>query len=501
MDEITERCEGLRLSEREGSEIDLSSPAMETGCVLVGKFCTKRRVSLESVARVLKSVWRTEQNFEVCDLGNNKVLFHFMSKDDLDRVLLLSPWSFDKYLLILHNLKAGESVSKLPFDRVSFWVQIHGLPTLSQTKEVVIRIGESLGRVEKVDVEEKGFCRGGYLRIRVSLDITLPLCRGRMVRKGGTEKLWVDFRYERLPIFCYWCGKVDHDERDCLLWIRSKETIRTEDKQFGPWLRATQDRTQKPQLIVASPGNSGGGLQPDLAANPGGGGANQSQKEGEANVVQEESHVADDVGSIKADMGDKIRLTAHRESRILQNWQDLNFEKQLQEIDTAIMGTTGAGSAPQSKFASDSVAEKSATTSPSTSNTVNARLASHNGLSHGPETEVGLDNMEAALTNVRVDGLGQLEFQDLTLFVMGTDRAKTQSETKISKGKGHTQKKNQLGRKHVGKENMHGVASDGEKGDAQRHETVMEVDVDRVGLKRKDRLPLEELDMGEYGKK
>lgn len=239
MDEITERCEGLRLSEREGSEIDLSSPAMETNCVLVGKFCTKRRVSLESVARVLKSVWRTEQNFEVCDLGNNKVLFHFMSKDDLDRVLLLSPWSFDKYLLILHNLKAGESVSKLPFDRVSFWVQIHGLPTLSQTKEVGIRIGESLGRVEKVDVEEKGFCRGGYLRILVSLDITLPLCRGRMVRMGGTEKLWVDFRYERLPIFCYWCGKVDHDERDCLLWIRSKETIRTEDKQFGPWLRAT----------------------------------------------------------------------------------------------------------------------------------------------------------------------------------------------------------------------------------------------------------------------
>lgn len=94
------------------------------------------------------------------------------------------------------------------------------------------------------------------------------------------------------------------------------------------------------------------------------------------------------------------------------------------------MGTTGAGSAPQSKFASNSVAEKSATTSPSTSNTVNARLVSHNGLSHGPETEVGLDNMEAALTNVRVDGLGQLEFQDLNLFVMGTDRAKTQSETK-----------------------------------------------------------------------
>lgn len=85
-----------------------------------------------------------------------------------------------------------------------------------------------------------------------------------------------------------------------------------------------------------------------MAANLGGGGANQSRKEGEANVVQEESHVADDVVFIKADMRDKIRLTAHGESRILQNWQNLNFEKQLQEIDAAIMGTTGEGSMPQS---------------------------------------------------------------------------------------------------------------------------------------------------------
>ena len=243
MDEITSRCEGIRLSDREGSEVDLSLPVTETGYVLAGKFCTKRWVSLESVARVLRSVWRTENNFEVCDLGNNKVLFQFICKDDMDRVLLLSPWSFDKYLLILHSLKAGEAVNKLQFNRVSFWVQIHGLPMMSQTKEAGMRIGETLGMVEKVDVEEKGFCRGSYLRIRVSLDITLPLCRGCTVRMGESGKIWVDFKYERLPIFCYWCGKVDHDERDCLLWIRSKETLRAEDKQFGPWMRATQDRT------------------------------------------------------------------------------------------------------------------------------------------------------------------------------------------------------------------------------------------------------------------
>ena len=74
------------------------------------------------MARVLRTVWRTEKSFEVHDMGENKVLFHFGLKKDLDRVLLLGPWSFDKYLLVLHKLNEGEAVTKVKFDRTSFWV-------------------------------------------------------------------------------------------------------------------------------------------------------------------------------------------------------------------------------------------------------------------------------------------------------------------------------------------------------------------------------------------
>ncbi|XP_075645496.1 uncharacterized protein LOC142616555 [Castanea sativa] len=216
MDDIANKCAGLRLSKREESEVDLTPPMAEMRYVLAGKFCTKRRVSLELMARVLKSVWRTKKNFEVCDMGEKKVLFQFKDEKDLDRVLLLSPWSFNKYLVVLHKLGEGEAVNKLKFCRASFWVQIHGLPTMSQTRGAGLRIGGILGVVEKVDVDEKGFRLGGYFCIRVSMDITQPLCRGRLVHIGRSLLTWVDFKYERLPIFCYWCGKVDHDERDCI---------------------------------------------------------------------------------------------------------------------------------------------------------------------------------------------------------------------------------------------------------------------------------------------
>lgn len=175
-------------------------------------------------------VWRTKKNFELHDMGENKVLFQFGLKEDLDKVLLLGPWSFDKYILILHKLEAGETVTKVKFDSVSFWVQVHGLLIMYQIKDAGLLIGRTMGKVEKVDVNDKGFCMGSHMRVRVMMDVSAPLCRGRLVRLDGPKPIWVDFKYERLPIFCYWCGMIDHDKRDCLQQARSNETLGAEEK-------------------------------------------------------------------------------------------------------------------------------------------------------------------------------------------------------------------------------------------------------------------------------
>uniref|UniRef100_A0A7N2KWY2 Uncharacterized protein n=1 Tax=Quercus lobata TaxID=97700 RepID=A0A7N2KWY2_QUELO len=64
MDEITNRCAGLRLSAKESAEVEIQNSEMEAGPILVGKFYTKRWVNLESVARVLRIAWKTKENFE-----------------------------------------------------------------------------------------------------------------------------------------------------------------------------------------------------------------------------------------------------------------------------------------------------------------------------------------------------------------------------------------------------------------------------------------------------
>ena len=76
------------------------------------------------------------------------------------------------------------------------------------------------------------------MRVRVTLDLNLPLCRGRVITLAEGGKSWVAFKYERLPNLCYWCGRLDHDDKNCELWIQSKGTLKTENQQFGSYLRA-----------------------------------------------------------------------------------------------------------------------------------------------------------------------------------------------------------------------------------------------------------------------
>lgn len=309
----------------------------ENELVMAGKFCMKRRVNLESVARALKLMWKTKRNFEVYDMGENKVLFKFKKREDMDRVLLLSPCSFDKYLVILHKLGVGDVASRIHFDKASFWVQIHGLPTMSQTKDAGMHIGSTLGEVEKVDEDGKGFSLGGYLCIRVSLDITKPLCRGRMVRVGGPSVVWVEFKYERLLIFCYWCRKVDHDERDCMMWIRSKEAIKADEKQYGPWLRASQERLRRPQMVMAARNEGVGGKLTVV---------DSGMRVGAARpLVDKERMNAGGLGEANVD-GDMDTRTIHVEGLTMVSTTDretipkimqiTNFEEQLRDIDEAI---------------------------------------------------------------------------------------------------------------------------------------------------------------------
>lgn len=504
MEEITNRWAGLKLSERERNAVDMAPIVREQGFVLAGKFCTKRRVNLESVARVLKTVWRTEENFELHDMGENKVLFQFGLKEDLDKVLLMSPWSFDKYILLLHKLEAGETVTKVKFDRVSFWVQVHGLPTMYQTKDAGRLIGETLGKVEKVDVSDKGFCMGSHMRVRVMLEVSAPLCRGRLVCLGGSEPTWVDFKYERLPIFCYWCGMIDHDERDCLQQARSNVTPGAEEKQYGPWLRATPELLQKPQLVVAK-GEWGARKTQGHEETPGEGAGRagltvtveRMDMETGSEVAREE-HVTSKVTGSES-------LMPHLLCPIPENLRSPAFEKQIREIDEAILGGA-VTSEKQSSAESDPVFSADMQTSAQSTKTSSgcdlkdegvgnwAGQEKALGLEHGPSKYPHLDSPNGKLA------MAHRTIQDSD--ASGQHSPKCPRVYKNKQLKGPTQRNKKGARRATGKDKIDVGAQRVLHGKEKKEATSMIVETCDVGIKRKERSPVEDLSTNEEnGKK
>ena len=69
------------------------------------------------------------------------------------------------------------------------------------------------------------------------MDVTQPLCCGRVVTLENGEQSWVTFKYERLPILCYWCGCLDHADKDCEAWIQSNGTLKLKDKRYDSNIR------------------------------------------------------------------------------------------------------------------------------------------------------------------------------------------------------------------------------------------------------------------------
>uniref|UniRef100_A0A7N2M1C5 DUF4283 domain-containing protein n=1 Tax=Quercus lobata TaxID=97700 RepID=A0A7N2M1C5_QUELO len=168
-------------------------------------------VNIEAVARTFRPIWRTKRNFEFSMAGDNILLIAFELEVDVEKVLQDEPWVFDRHLVVLIRYDGSVPVQELSFDRTSFWVQIHNLPFALMTVEAAISLGETLGVVSKPrDTSE--MIGGNFMRVQVAVDVTKPLCRGKVITWDGREG-WASF---------------------------IKGDLSGVEQQFGPWLRTAQ---------------------------------------------------------------------------------------------------------------------------------------------------------------------------------------------------------------------------------------------------------------------
>ncbi|KAL9440757.1 hypothetical protein AB3S75_019429 [Citrus x aurantiifolia] len=98
-------------------------------------------------------------------------------------------------------------------------------------------LGAVIGKVEEIETDAAGECFGEFLRLRISVDITKPLKKIIELEQEGDDEDDIPMRvmYEQLPDFCFCCGRIEHQYRECTHYkSQSKDNM-----AYGPWLKAT----------------------------------------------------------------------------------------------------------------------------------------------------------------------------------------------------------------------------------------------------------------------
>ena len=163
------------------------------------RFYTGQVLSMEAIAKTLKLLWRTRKGFEVRDMRNHRVLFIFRDEGDVEQIMKGESWSFDKHLVALKRVQKHTDIGRLLFETTSMCVQLHNLPIELSMSIIVVEVGTVIESTLREELHEGS----NFLRIRVGVDATKPLCRGRRITVRSGKESWVSFKYERLPNICY----------------------------------------------------------------------------------------------------------------------------------------------------------------------------------------------------------------------------------------------------------------------------------------------------------
>ncbi|KAE8811248.1 retrotransposon protein [Hordeum vulgare] len=111
---------------------------------------------------------------------------------------------------------AGKALAN-DFDKTDVWVQVLDLPPGRRTEELGMALGNWMGKAVRVDVDKEGIARGNQLRVRVKISVFQPLVRVFFLKSSLEDegRTWYDFSYEKVPHFCFECGRLVHVKGVC----------------------------------------------------------------------------------------------------------------------------------------------------------------------------------------------------------------------------------------------------------------------------------------------
>ncbi|KAF4404564.1 hypothetical protein G4B88_005950 [Cannabis sativa] len=219
----------------------------EPSAFLAVKLLTNRHFNSEAFKKRLTQMWPERFSINVLEKDPNFYIVEFGCFGDRRRVLISQPWHFDYKLIAMTPLDVGSVVTAEMLTSTPFWIQVSGIPFLKRSRALAQRLGEVLGRYIEVDTASLKETWGPHLRVRIEIDVTMPLPRGTGFHfHGMAAPVWLEFRYENLPDFCHYCGRLSHIVNHCPEFLEkcdssSAPPLLCYDQSLGAKIRITSN--------------------------------------------------------------------------------------------------------------------------------------------------------------------------------------------------------------------------------------------------------------------
>nr|POF16659.1 uncharacterized protein CFP56_73585 [Quercus suber] len=147
-----------------------------------------------------------------------KTVVRFFSKEDLERVIKRGLWFIGDHFLSLRPWEPFFKPSTANVSLIAVWIKLNELPIELYETEVLREIGESIGKVLRIDSHTAMEVRGRYARLCIQIDINKLLINSIFI--GCFEQV---VTYEGIHKLCFSCGRIGHKVEACPCTIRKEK--------------------------------------------------------------------------------------------------------------------------------------------------------------------------------------------------------------------------------------------------------------------------------------
>lgn len=180
----------------------------------------------------MKSIWKSKKKVDIQVAGQNLFLISFDLEEDLEMIMEGRSWIFRKKLVLFNRIVEPIERNKIQLAMSPYWVKVGPCSPKCDRKDLSHAIGSTFGGVIRAK------SKGDFIRIRVWLDVQKSLRRGIFALTETQQKCWVPFKYENLLGFCFGCGRLGNNMKDCCVVSYTVKNFPKDDYPFSVALKA-----------------------------------------------------------------------------------------------------------------------------------------------------------------------------------------------------------------------------------------------------------------------